>query len=133
MELFVFLLKEVNTFNWKQFPSNYFLILVKEVSKKDFKGQTTRSVLKPISVRLNQTNDSKNNRKGLKCVTSSLIQTENGLKISVDGLVGNNFTQQQIKIVKQKIINQYMHGEFVFFFFGVFNSILLGFFFVYLF
>lgn len=107
----VFIKRSKHIFNCIQFSTNYSLILVKEVSKKNLKGQKTRSVLQPISARPNQIKDPKVNQKGIKCVTSSLIETEDGLKVRVEGLAGNNFTQQQIKVIKNKIVAQYINGE----------------------
>lgn len=62
---------------------------------------------------INHTN-SKGNRMTIKCVTSYLIETENGLKVNVEGLLGNNFTEKQLHVVKLRIIDQFVKGTFFF-------------------
>ena len=46
----------------------------------------------------------------IKCVTAQVIQTEQGPRIVLQGLVGNDFTQQQLALVQQQVKQQLLKG-----------------------
>lgn len=47
----------------------------------------------------------------IKCVTAQVIQTQNGPRIVLQGLQGNDFTQQQLALVQQQVKQQLLKGE----------------------
>lgn len=50
----------------------------------------------------------------IKCVTAQVITTEQGPRIVLQGLVGNDFTQQQLVLVQQQVKQQLLKGKFCF-------------------
>lgn len=48
----------------------------------------------------------------IKCVTAQVIQTSNGPRIVLQGLQGNDFTQQQLALVQQQVKQQLLKGEY---------------------
>lgn len=46
----------------------------------------------------------------MKCVTAQVIQTDQGARIVLQGLVGNDFTQQQLALVQQQVKQQLLKG-----------------------
>lgn len=49
----------------------------------------------------------------IKCVTAQVIQTEQGPRIVLQGLVGNDFTQQQLALVQQQVKQQLLKGMYI--------------------
>ncbi|XP_053954762.1 nucleosome-remodeling factor subunit NURF301 isoform X1 [Anastrepha ludens] len=47
----------------------------------------------------------------IKCVTAQVIQTEQGPRIVLQGLVGNDFTQQQLALVQQQVKQQLLKAQ----------------------
>lgn len=47
----------------------------------------------------------------IKCVTAQVLQTEHGPRIVLQGLVGNDFTAQQLQLVQTQVKQQLMKGE----------------------
>lgn len=47
----------------------------------------------------------------IKCVTAQVIQTQNGPRIVLQGLQGNDFTQQQLALVQQQVKQQLLKGN----------------------
>jgi len=46
----------------------------------------------------------------IKCVTAQVLQTEHGPRIVLQGLVGNDFTAQQLQLVQTQVKQQLMKG-----------------------
>lgn len=46
----------------------------------------------------------------IKCVTAQVIQTQNGPRIVLQGLQGNDFTPQQLALVQQQVKQQLLKG-----------------------
>ncbi|XP_073840777.1 nucleosome-remodeling factor subunit NURF301 E(bx) [Musca autumnalis] len=47
----------------------------------------------------------------IKCVTAQVIQTDQGPRIVLQGLVGNDFTQQQLALVQQQVKQQLLKAQ----------------------
>lgn len=47
----------------------------------------------------------------IKCVTAQVIQTQNGPRIVLQGLQGNDFTPQQLALVQQQVKQQLLKGR----------------------
>jgi len=48
----------------------------------------------------------------IKCVTAQVLQTEHGPRIVLQGLVGNDFTAQQLQLVQTQVKQQLMKGVY---------------------
>lgn len=48
----------------------------------------------------------------IKCVTAQVIQTQQGPRIVLQGLTGNDFTPQQLILVQQQVKQQLLKGKF---------------------